>query len=127
MRIPTIFVIAVLAGGLLTSSLWAHHSTNDIYHEDQMVEITGVVKEWRFVNPHPFLIVEVTNAEGVTEDWDLSFGGSAVAPLRRRGYTRDTFKAGDVIVARGAPAKSEDARGLLIRGGLTREDGSPIP
>jgi len=127
MRFHTLVLTAVLGLGLAASAAWAHHSTNDIYHEDQTVEITGVVKEWRFVNPHPFLIVEITNAQGVTEDWDLSFGGSAVAPLRRRGYTKETFQAGDVIVARGNPAKSEDAHGLLIRGGLTREDGTPVP
>jgi len=127
MRFSTLLVIAGLGLLLLTPSGSAHHSTNDIYDNSQTVEITGVVKEWRFVNPHPFLVLEVAAPDGRTEEWDVSFGGSAVAPLRRRGYAADTFEPGDVIVARGAPARIENARGLLIRGGLTREDGTAVP
>lgn len=119
------FVIAGLL--LLASPISAHHSTNDIYDNSQTVEITGVVKEWRLVNPHPFLVLEVTTPEGEKQDWDVSFGGSAVGPLARQGYKPETFKAGDVIVATGAPARATDAHGLLIRGGLRRDDGTPVP
>jgi len=124
-----LFYAILLVAGLLIPTLpaSAHHSTNDIYDTSQTVEVTGVVKEWRLVNPHPFLVVEVTTPEGEKQDWDLSFGGSAVGPLARQGYTKETFTAGEVIVARGAPAKATDAHGLLIRGGLTREDGTPVP
>jgi hypothetical protein len=127
MRFSAIFISLVLGLLLLTSSVTAHHSTNDIYDESQTVEITGVVKEWRFVNPHPFLVLEITTPEGEKQDWDVSFGGSAVAPLARQGYTAETFQAGDVIIARGAPARSTDAHGLLIRGGLRRADGTAVP
>lgn len=127
MRSYTLIAIAGLGLALAVPHALAHHSTNDIYDEEQVVEVTGVVTQWRFVNPHPYLVVEVTRPDGRKEEWDLSFGGSAVAPLARRGYSVETFKAGDVIIARGAPARSEDARGLLIRGGLTREDGTAIP
>jgi hypothetical protein len=127
MRSYTLRGIAVLGLLMAAGSGAAHHSTNDIYDESQTVEIRGIVKEWRFVNPHPFLVLEVTGPDGQREDWDASFGGSAVAPLARRGYTAETFRAGDEIVARGAPARTQDARGILIRGGLTRGDGTPVP
>ena len=127
MRFSTLFVIAGLSLGLMTPFSAAHHSTNDIYDGSQTVEITGVVTQWRFVNPHPYLVVEITGPDGRTEEWDLSFGGSAASALARRGYTAQTFKAGDVIIARGSPARSADARGLLIRGGITLADGTPVP
>lgn len=111
----------------LSTAVFAHHSTNDVYDESRTVQISGKVVAWRFVNPHPFLVIEITGKDGKPEKWDLSFGGSAVAPLRRQGYTPETFKVGEIINARGNPALSESVKGILIRGGLTRQDGSRIP
>ena len=112
---------------LLSTTVLAHHSTNDVYDESRTVEISGKVVAWRLVNPHPYLTIEVVGSDGRTETWDLSFGGSAAAPLRGRGYTPETFKIGEIIKARGNPATSKTTRGILIRGGLTRQDGSRIP
>ena len=126
-RLLTLFLpVLALFGGFLNSAAFAHHSTQGIYNEDVMVEITGTVKEWRFINPHPSLIIEVTGADGKVQEWDVSYGGPAVTHLTRRGYTVDTFKPGDVIVVRGFAAKVETAFGLLIRGDPTNQDGSPI-
>lgn len=127
MKLSTMFVIAVSSLGLAVLPGAGHHSTNDIYDEEQTVEITGAVKQWRFVNPHPFLVVEVEGENGETEDWDVSFGGSAASALARRGYSAETFQAGAVIIARGAPSRTEQAKGLLVQGGITLEDGTPIP
>ena len=127
MKIPTGLAVTGFSLGLLVLPGQAHHSTNDIYNEAQTVKVTGKVLEWRLVNPHPYLVVEVTGPDGRAEKWDLSFGGSAVAPLRRRGYTAQSFKPGEVVIASGNPARSKSFRGILIRGGITREDGTPIP
>lgn len=118
---------SVLCGFWVSSPVaLAHHSTAGIYNEDAVVEISGRVKEWRFVNPHPSLIVEVAGPDGQLQEWDISYGGPAVTHLRRQGYTVDTFSPGDVIVARGYAAKVQTAYGLLIIGHPTRADGSPI-
>jgi len=118
----TFYIIA----GLFCSSAWAHHSTNGIYNEDVLVELTGSVKQWRFINPHPSFIIEVVGADGEVQTWDVSYGGAAVTHLARRGYAADTFKPGDVIVVRGYAAKVDTAYGMLIRGDPTKPDGSPI-
>ena len=117
---------AVLSLGIVAPTAAGHHSTNAMYDESRTVEVTGTVVLWRFVNPHPYLVVEVTTG-GKTEKWDLSFGGSAVSHLRRQGYTAESFKIGEVIIARGQPATSETTRGILVRGGITRKDGTKIP
>jgi hypothetical protein len=113
--------------GILVLPVMAHHSTSSMYDESRTIDVTGKVVEWRFVNPHPYLIVEVTGADGRVERWDLSFGGSAVTHLRRQGYTPQSFKVGEVIIARGNPARTQSSRGVLIRGGLKRQDGTAIP
>jgi hypothetical protein len=127
MRLP-ILVAAALASfvGLLSQTVSAHHSTQGIYNEDEIVELTGIVKEWRFINPHPSLVIEVDGADGEVQEWDVSYGGPAVTHLKRRGYTIETFKPGDVIVVKGYAAKVKTAYGLLIRGDPVHEDGSPI-
>ena len=112
---------------LISATVLAHHSTNEVYDESKTVQISGKVVAWKLVNPHPFLIIEVVGPDGRAERWDLSFGGSAAGPLRRQGYTPETFKIGEIINARGNPALSTTVRGILIRGGLTRQDGSRIP
>lgn len=122
---PFLRAIALVLG-LLGSAAFAHHSTQGIYDESKLVELTGSVKEWRFVNPHPSLVIEVEGADGGLEEWDVSYGGPAVTHLRRRGYTAETFKPGDVIVVTGYAAKVETAHGLLIRGDPVNADGSPI-
>jgi len=117
--------LAMLAAGFSASAV-AHHSTNGIYNEDVLVELTGTVKEWRFVNPHPSLIIEVKADDGSIQEWDVSYGGAAVTHLRRRGYSPETFRPGDVIVVHGFAAKVDTAFGMLIRGDPTRADGSAI-
>ena len=119
-----IFGASIIA--LTVSAVDAHHSTAGIYNEDEVVEITGTVKEWRFINPHPSLIIEVQGAGGQLEEWDVSYGGPAVTHLKDQGYTAETFAPGDVIVARGYAAKVQTAHGLLIIGHPMNPDGSPI-
>lgn len=126
-----LFLVAALVSlGLFSTPGVAHHSTVDVYDNSQSIEITGRVVEWRLVNPHPFLILEVEGENGVLEQWDVSFGGSAAAPMRRSGFAVDTFSVGETITVRGAPPRDRSLHGVLAggRGGnITREDGSSVP
>lgn len=122
------FASLVGALTLIASAAQAHHSTNGIYEQTVEVELKGKVKEWRFINPHPSLKLEVVDDKGATHEWDVSYGGSAVAHLKRRGYSAETFKPGDVIIVKGHPTILKEAYGLLVEGGNpTREDGTPYP
>lgn len=122
------FALLLGALTLVAATAWAHHSTAGIYREDVEVELKGKVTAWRFINPHPSLKLEVIDEKGIAHEWDVSYGGSAVAHLKRRGYTADTFKPGDIIIVKGHPTVLKDAYGLLIEGGNpTRADGTPYP
>ena len=118
---------AGLGLGLLSQMAVAHHSTNGIYDETTEIELTGTVKDWRFINPHPSMMLQVTGPDGKIQEWDISYGGSAVTHLMRRGFTAETFKDGDVLVFKGNPAKIEGAYGLLVRGNPKRPDGTSVP
>jgi hypothetical protein len=67
--------------------------------DTQMVK-TGTVQRWAFNNPHSWLYVNVTNADGTETLW--SFEGSAPPSLVQRGITGATFEPGDTV--RGASA-----------------------
>ena len=116
-----------LAGASLTGVLQAHHSTQGIY-QDEPIELTGTVKQWRLINPHPHLILEAEDETGVVREWDVSYGGAAAVHLQRMGYASDTFKVGESITFQGHRARAAGVYGLLVEGGNapTREDGTPV-
>jgi hypothetical protein len=72
----------------------AHHSFAmfDALHPK---EISGTVKEFRFVSPHTILIVSVKGQDGVDKDWILE--GGAPGLQVRDGMTSKSLKPGDEI------------------------------
>lgn len=129
MNLSKKIILALFSTAFLISQVFAHHSTRGIYHDDQELHLTGTVKEWAFVNPHPYMTLSAPDADGVMRDWDVSYGGAAVVHLQRQGYTKDTFKPGDTINVIGHPARKQGVYGLLMEGGgniPTREDGTAV-
>jgi hypothetical protein len=112
----------------LSSAGSAHHGQVGLFDQNKVVELKGSVKEWNFVNPHPILVLEVTDQTGTTQ-WDVYFGPSAVSFMKRQGFTRETFKPGDAIVVKGHPATTA-VKGLDVWGKETsvmRADGTKLP
>jgi hypothetical protein len=124
---------AVLAvGAILTVSVpgAAHHGQVGLFDESRIVELRGSVKKWSFVNPHPILLLEVTDEKGAQAEWDVYFGPSAVSFMRRNGYTPQTFTIGETVVVKGHPATGAGVRGVDVWGkgvSVTRADGTPVP
>ena len=90
---------------LLAGSVQAHHSHGPFYHLDQTVEVTGVVKYFRLVNPHPEIVLEVTGADG--EPTEVIVYAQAYAGQMREvgGWTNDSVKPGDTVTAMGHPGR----------------------
>jgi len=72
----------------------AHHSFAmfDALHPK---EISGTVKEFRFVSPHTILIVTVKADDGIEKDWILE--GGAPGLQVREGLTSKSLKPGDEV------------------------------
>ena len=85
------------------SPTFAHHSTA-IYDSDNPIELSGRVVEWKFTNPHCFIILEVTATNGAPQTWNLEGGNTA--GLFRQGWTPDTLQAGDEIMLTVRPLRS---------------------
>lgn len=107
----------------------AHHGQAGLFDAARIIELKGTVKKWDFVNPHPILVLEVTQ-EGATADWDIYFGPSAVSFLRRQGFEKDTFRVGESVAIKAHPAAGAGVRGADVWGkgtGVMRADGRPVP
>jgi hypothetical protein len=114
----------------LSPTAAAHHGAAGLFDLSQTVELQGSVKRWSFVNPHPILVLEVTDERGQKADWDIYFGPSAASMLRNRGYAPNTFSFGEPLIVKGHPAKATGARGLDVFGreaSVTRPDGTRVP
>ena len=104
----------VLAVGLLLTSVSvrAHHGTGT-YDSSKSVTLSGVVTEFAFTNPHAALYFDVTDASGKAVNWAIEMNSPGV--LRRAGWTKATFKAGDQITITVRPAKAGTPVGLINR------------
>jgi hypothetical protein len=116
------FLAVVFALLLVSTSIAiAHHSTA-IYDSDNPIELAGTVVEWQFINPHCIIALEVTDASGASTIWSLE--GSNTAGLFRRGWTPETLKPGDKIIASVRPLRSGAPGGNY--GDVRWADGTPI-
>ena len=86
----------VAAGTLATATLAAHHSLSAVYDSTQ-VTIGGSIREFQFVNPHPWIGVDVDDA-GTVRRWRLELDNRW--ELVNVGMSAGTFKPGDAIVDR---------------------------
>ena len=82
---------------LATMPALAHHSWP--VNMNTLVTVKGTVTGFKWENPHPMIALEVVNAAGNTEEWQV--GGPAINRMEAKGWTKDTVKAGDVITGEG--------------------------
>ncbi len=92
---------AALAGALLLSAgaAPAHHSFAAFFDSDKTIKVTGTVTDFRFTNPHGSIGIEVKKPDGTVEHWRAETNAPVV--LMRRGWTRNSIKAGDVVTLEG--------------------------
>jgi hypothetical protein len=101
--------------GLVTLSAntaFTHHSIAGIYDSSREVTVEGTVMQFHFVNPHPFLNIEVRKAGGAVQQWRLEMDNRY--ELVQIGMTAETLKQGDRVTVAGSPAR-EQPQSLYIR------------
>src|SRR5437764_15230672 len=83
--------VASLALLLFLLPALAHHSFA-MFDQSKVVYLSGKVKQLEWVNPHAWLHLTVTSANGSEATW--SFEGGSVAQLASLGWKPDSFPAG---------------------------------
>jgi hypothetical protein len=97
----------------------AHHSFAAEFDASMPITLHGTITKLEWINPHSWLHIDVKNDDGTTTEWMVE----AATPntLLRRGFTRDTVKAGTEITVIGYQAKSgahrANGRDLILADG----------
>jgi hypothetical protein len=110
----------VMAAALLTSTPAQSHHSNVAYEVTKVITVTGVVKEFQWVNPHTWLHVTVDDGKGGKVVWVAE--GRAPGILLRAGWTRSSLKGGETVTVDMSPAKDGTPTGIIAR--VTKSDGS---
>ena len=97
----------------------SHHS-NSAYEVEKVVTLTGVVKEWKWTNPHTWLYMTVDDGKGGKVEWAVE--GCAPGVLGRAGWDRTILKPGEKVTVHMSPAKDGSHVGIIAR--VTKEDGT---
>jgi hypothetical protein len=98
---------AVLMAGALPVA--AHHSFSAEFDASKQVTLEGKVVQMEWVNPHSWLQIDVTKADGTVERWRIEGGSPSV--LLRLGWNRNSLPAGTRIKVVAFQAKDGALRG----------------
>ena len=104
MRTQTTLAIA-LAGAMvsLATPVRAHHSMLVQFALDRPITLKGVVTTIIWTNPHSWIFVDVTNAEGQVEHWRVETG--SLVRMVKRGLKKTDFEPGTPVIVGAYPAR----------------------
>jgi len=110
----------LLTGALLVLALFwtgrafAHHSVQAQFDIHKTFTVSGTVAKVEWINPHSYITINVTCADGKVQKWAFELAGPAA--LRRAGMSREDrggLKPGDEVTASGLAAKDGSTTGFL--------------
>ena len=114
--------LALAALAMVPAMALAHHSFAVFFDGQKSITITGVVTQFKFVNPHGVIVLQVKNKDGAMEEWKVETNSPSI--LRRRGWAPDSLTAGETITVEGWPGRN-DAHYARLRA-AKRANGEPI-
>jgi len=74
------------------------------YDTTSPLTLSGTVKEFHFIQPHPLIALEVKDDKGTAVEWSIEM--TAPNHLVRYGWSGKKLKPGDEITVTGSPAKN---------------------
>ena len=113
------FAAAVAAVGLVAVAK-GHHSVSGVFDSERPFENNGVVTEVEWINPHIYLHLDVTEADGSVTRWQLETAPTAF--MRKAGITKAMLLGdGTPVTVTGIESHTLPNVGWIRR--ITFEDG----
>jgi Family of unknown function (DUF6152) len=92
----------------MTSLVTAHHSPA-VFDRTKEIKLIGVVKEFKWSNPHSWIELDVRNEKGVVETWGVEMNPPSY--LIKAGWKRTSIKAGDEVTVMVHPLRNGEKGG----------------
>jgi len=115
-RVFGVSLAAIAAIFSVVGPTWAHHGDAGRYN-DEVSTVVGVVAQWRLINPHSVLILDVEDADGKLVRWRGELGNPTNLGTRY-GWNEETFKPGDRISMTGRALKNGSPAMTLSEGSI---------
>ena len=105
--------IAVLAFGMVSVTPGLAHHSFAMFDQTKQLKLEGTVREFQFTNPHSWIQLQVTPADGsAMQEWAIELLSPNV--LARQGWKMNTMKPGDKVTVLINPLRNGDHGGNLI-------------
>ena len=105
-----------------SASVRAHHSFASEFDANQPVSLKGTVTKVEFINPHSWIHIDVTNADGTKAAWEVE--GGTPNTLFRKGINDSTLPIGTAIAVDGY--KARDGSNRMSGRNITLADGRQV-
>jgi hypothetical protein len=120
-QLTGVLMSVALAG--MSGAALAHHSFA-MFDDEHPIDLDGIVQEFKYTNPHSYLLLEVKRADGSIAVWNLE--GGAPSLLTRDGWSSKSLKPGDHVVVTINPLRSGAPGGSWNLRLIKFKDGRPI-
>ena len=100
----------------------AHHAFSPVYDGKRTISVQGVVTEFRLVNPHALMQMDVTDESGKVSKWTVEFDGRL--NLTEHGWNEHTIVIGQRVTVTGNPTHVGAPRIFFVK--LLRPDGTEL-
>ena len=122
MRLLRTYLLIIAMLLLFITVANAHHSFSAVYDGTKQTTVSGVVTQFRFVNPHAMMYLDVTDTSGKVAKWVIEFDGRL--NLTNVGWTEDSIKSGERVTVTGNPSHTDYNRLFFLK--LVHANGTEI-
>ena len=106
MRAARSYMACALAAAAMIVSMpraHAHHAFAAEFDANQPITLRGTVTRVEWINPHTWIHIDVKDTDGKVVEWMIE--GGTPNTLLRRGFTKNSLKAGTELTVEGYRAK----------------------
>jgi hypothetical protein len=104
-------IVFAMAGICFALPAAAHHSAK-IFDPNTVLALPGTIVRFSWTNPHAYIYVKTEGEDGSPVEWEIET--DAIPILARSGWSPDSLRAGDQVLARIQPDRNRARKHALL-------------